>query len=128
MPVSVRIDRIRKLVITTYSGHVTNADVARQIAEIERDAPYEGDYRVITDFTQVSQFEISSDQIRLVAESKSPLEKAQRVMVAPSDVAYGTSRMFQMLAGRTRPNISVVRTLEDAYKALGVDMSGSEQA
>lgn len=125
MPVTIRIDRSQKLVVTTYTGQVTNEDVARQIAEIERNAPYEGEYRAITDFTQVTHFDISSDQIRLVAESKSPLEKARRVMVAPSDVAYGTSRMFQILAGRTRPNISVVRSLDDAYRALGIDPKGT---
>jgi hypothetical protein len=125
MPVTVRVDRNKKLVVTTYTGQVTNEDVARQIAEIERNAPYEGEYRAITDFTQVTHFDISSDQIRLVAESKSPLEKARRVMVAPSDVAYGTSRMFQMLSGKTRPNITVVRTLDEAYKALGIDTKGS---
>ena len=121
MPVTVRVDRSQKLVVTTYSGDVTNEDVSRQVADIERNAPYDADYRAITDFTQVTQFEISSDQIRLVAESKSPLEKAHRVMVAPSDVAYGTSRMFQVLAGRTRPNISVVRNLKEAYQVLGID-------
>ena len=125
MPVTVRVDRSEKLVVTRYSGQVTDADVARQIADIERNAPYDPEYRAITDFTQVTQFEISADQIRLVAESKSPLEKAHRVMVAPSDVAYGTSRMFQMLAGRTRPNITVVRTLGEAYKTLGIDQKGS---
>jgi hypothetical protein len=122
MPVSVSIDSRRKLVVTTYAGLVTDHDVARQISEIARNAPYDDEYRAITDFTQVTQFEISSEQIRSVAESRSPLERAQRVMVAPSDEAYGTSRMFQMLAGRTRPNISVVRTLEEAYKVLGIPL------
>src|SRR5581483_464260 len=125
MPVTVRVDRNKKLVITTYTGQVTNEDVVRQIAEIVRNAPYEGDYRAITDFTQVTHFDISSDQIRLVADSKSPLEKAQRVMVAPSDVAYGTARMFQMLAGKTRPHITVVRTLDEAYETLGINTKES---
>ncbi|HVH88559.1 MAG TPA: hypothetical protein VM912_17710 [Terriglobales bacterium] len=120
MPVSVSVDRNRKLVITTYSGQVTDEDVARQISEIGRHAPYETDYRAITDFSDVTQFEISSRQIRLVADSKSPLDQARRVMVAPSDVAYGTSRMFQVLAASTRPNISVVRSMEEAYKVLGI--------
>jgi len=118
MPVSVSIDSRRKLVVTTYAGLVTDHDVASQISEIARHAPYDDQYCAITDFTQVTQFEISSEQIRRVADSKSPLERARRVMVAPSDEAYGTSRMFQALSGRTRPNISVVRTLEEAYKLL----------
>jgi hypothetical protein len=125
MPVSVSIDSRRKLVVTTYTGTVTDQDVALQISEIARHAPYDEHYRAITDFTQVTQFEISSEQIRRVADSRSPLEQARRVMVAPSDEAYGTSRMFQTLAGRTRPNITVVRTLQEAYEALGISAEQS---
>lgn len=123
MPVQVSVDRNRKLVVTTYSGEVTNADVARQVDEIRSQAPYGADYRSITDFTNVTQFEISADEIRSVADSKSPLADARRVMVAPSDVAYGTSRMFQMLAGHTRPNITVVRSMDEAYAVLGISSS-----
>jgi len=124
MPVHVAVDRSKKLVITTYSGDVTDADVADQISEIRKQAPYDPAYRAITDFTQVSQFNISSNEIRSVAESESPLAEARRVMVAPSDLAYGTSRMFQMLASRTRPHITVVRTLGEAYASLGIDCAG----
>jgi len=121
MPVHISIDRSRQLVVTTYSGDVTDADVVRQISEIKQQAPYGPAYRVITDFTQVTQFNISSSEIRSVADTESPLADAMRVMVAPSDIAYGTSRMFQSLASRTRPNITVVRSLAEAYAALGVD-------
>jgi len=121
MPVNVSVDRNRKLVITTYSGDVTDADVARQVSHIREQAPYGPAYCAITDFTQVTQFNISSSEIRSVANSESPLGEAQMVMVAPSDVAFGTSRMFQALASRTRPNITVVRTLAEAYAALGID-------
>lgn len=124
MPVHVSVDRNRKLVVSTYSGDVTDADVVRQVSEIRQQAPYGPAYRVITDFTQVTQFNISSGEIRSVADSESPLAQARRVMVAPSDVAYGTSRMFQSLALRTRPNITVVRTLAEAYAALGIDGVG----
>jgi len=124
MPVHVAVDRRRKLVITTYSGDVSDADVSRQIAEIRQQAPYGPAYRAITDFTQVRQFNISSSEIRSVAESESPLAEAQRVMVAPSDEVYGTSRMFQSLASRTRPHITVVRTLGEAYAALGIETAG----
>ena len=120
MPVEVAVDRNNKLVITTYSGEVTDADVARQISEVQRHAPYDADYRAITDFTGVTQFNISTDKIRSVADTESPLANAKRVMVAPTDVAYGTSRMFQALATETRPNIVVVRTLKEAYATLGI--------
>lgn len=121
MPVNVSVDRSRKLVITTYYGDVTDADVAHQVSQIHEQAPYGPAYRAITDFSQVTQFNISSSEIRSVAGSKSPLGEAQRVMVAPSDEVYGTSRMFQSLASRTRPHITVVRTLAEAYASLGME-------
>lgn len=124
MPVHVAVDRSRKLVVTTYFGDVTDADVARQISQIKDQAPYGPAYCAITDFTQVTQFNISSNEIRSVAESESPLAEARRVMVAPSDEVYGTSRMFQSLASRTRPRITVVRTLGEAYAALGIESAG----
>jgi hypothetical protein len=100
---------------------VTDSDVAQQIADIKRHAPFGADYRAITDFTPVTQFNISPEAIRLVAETESPLAAAVRVMVAPSDVAYGTSRMFQSLASQTRPNIHVVRTMDEARTVLGIE-------
>lgn len=121
MPVQVAVDRSKKLVVTTYSGDVSDADVARQISQIKDQAPYGPAYRAITDFTQVTLFNISPNEIRSVAESQSPLAEAQRVIVAPSDEVYGTSRMFQSLASRTRPNITVVRSLAEAYSSLGID-------
>jgi len=120
MPVHVAVDRERKLVVTSYSGEVNDADVARQISEIQRSAPFDSEYSAITDFSGVTQFNISLDQIRQVAETESPLAKSKRVMVAPTDVAYGTSRMFQALSSNTRPKITVVRTLAEAYQVLGI--------
>ena len=128
MPVHVAVDRSKKLVISTYSGDVTDTDVSRQISQIREQAPYGPAYRAITDFTQVTQFNISSSQIRAVAQSESPLAEAQRVMVAPADEVYGTSRMFQSLASRTRPNITVVRTLAEAYSALGLSYTGNRRS
>lgn len=121
MPVKVEVDRNRKLVVTSYSGEVTDADVRQQVSEIQRQAPYDTDYRAITDFTNVTQFNISTEEIRDVAERNSPLSKARRVIVAPSDIAYGTSRMFQSLSSNTRPNITVVRSLAEAYATLDIE-------
>lgn len=56
----------------------------------------------------------------MLARSNSP-ELSTRVIVAPRDLVYGTARMFQVLSERTRKNVHVVRTLEQAYKILGIE-------
>ena len=44
-----------------------------------------------------------------------------RVFVAPSDFIYGSIRRFQILSEKTRQNLHVVRTMQDAYKLLGIE-------
>jgi hypothetical protein len=41
--------------------------------------------------------------------------------VAAKDVVYGATRMFQVLSENTRKNVHVVRTLDEAYKLLGIE-------
>ena|SRR5215469_3422911 len=118
MSVAVEIDRKNRVVVTRYSGHVTDADVRRQVELIEAGGPYRDTWCTITDFTDVTNFDVATETIRTVAGRASPLGTAKRVMVAPRDVEFGISRMFQVLSEKTRPDITVVRTLTEAYKVL----------
>lgn len=120
MSVSVKIQPTTKLVITRFSGKVTDRDVQRQVELIAASGPYDSSYRAITDFTHVEDFDVTSSMMRSVAAQPSPLAEATRVMVAPKDVEFGMSRMFQTLSHRTRPNITVVRTMAEAYKILSI--------
>lgn len=75
----------------------------------------------IVDFSRVTRFEVSNRAIHDLAAS-SPLMPAQfpRVVVASGDHVYGVARMFEMLSEETRPNLEVVRTMEEAYKLLDI--------
>jgi len=44
----------------------------------------------------------------------------RRFLVVPSDYLYGLARMFQQCGSQQRPNLHVVRRVEDAYTALRV--------
>lgn len=78
--------------------------------------------RCIWDFSEVTNFDVSSDAIRQVA-GKSPLIPAgyMRVIVAPQDFLFGMMRMLQILSENTRPDLHVVRTLGEAYRLLLVE-------
>lgn len=118
MSVSVRIQRQAGLVCTRFSGQVTDDDVRQQIELIAAGAPYEGKFSAITDFTHVERFDVTTEMIRSVAAQPSPLSAAKRVIVAPGEVQYGVSRMFQALSQHTRPDITVVRSLTEACAIL----------
>ncbi len=49
-----------------------------------------------------------------------------RIIVAPGAVAFGLSRMFQMLGESTRPLLEVVRTMDEALTALGIQSAHFE--
>jgi hypothetical protein len=42
------------------------------------------------------------------------------VIVAPKNVVYGLSRMFSTYSEQTRPNLGVVRTMDEAFSLLGI--------
>lgn len=76
----------------------------------------------ISDFSAVTSFEVSSETIRELARlaPAMPDPTRPRVAVAPSGLVFGLVRMFQSVAGDTRPKLHVVRTMEEAYALLGV--------
>lgn len=74
----------------------------------------------IVDLSGLTRFDVSTAAITRLARSHSP-DLPTRVFVAPKDVVYGATRMFQVLSERTRKNVHVVRTLEEAYKLLSVE-------
>ncbi len=76
--------------------------------------------RSIVDLSGVTRFDVSTQAITMLARSSSSPNHPSRVFVAPKDALYGTARMFQVLSERTRKNVHVVRTMEEAYKLLGI--------
>jgi len=76
----------------------------------------------IWSFVEVTTAELSGHAMRKLAATPPILPPGYiRVVVAPSDSAYGMSRMFQMLTETTRPDLRVVRTMDEAYSLLGVE-------
>jgi hypothetical protein len=69
-----------------------------------------------------AKFEVSSEVVKRLASGASAFPGGfRRVFVTPTDVVYGMARMFQILAEKTRPDLHVVRTLEEAYKLLQIE-------
>ncbi|MGC2446587.1 MAG: STAS domain-containing protein [Candidatus Sulfotelmatobacter sp.] len=77
-------------------------------------------YRSIVDLSGITRFDVSTRTINRLAKTDAP-NFSNRVFVAPMDVVYGTTRMFQVLTEGTRKNVHVVRTMDEAYKLLGLE-------
>lgn len=76
----------------------------------------------VTDFAGVTRVEVARQTILELAKSPPALPdpKLPRVIVAPSPVMFGLSRMFEMEGEATRPSLYVVSTEREAWAILGV--------
>ena len=77
--------------------------------------------RGIVDFSGVAAFDVSSDTLKRLATLPTPLGvESMLLIVAPKDVVYGLSRMFSIHSEQTRPNLQIVRTMDEAFSVLGI--------
>ena len=77
--------------------------------------------RGISDFSKATEFDLSSEVINRLAWAPDQGERdSVAVVVTPQDAAFGLSRMFGMLTDRVLSKYHSVRTIEEAYKLLGI--------
>jgi hypothetical protein len=122
MPYRIVYDRTNRILRAQFEGRVTDdelMDVYRLGQKlVTRIDPQAG----ITDFSDVTAVAFTPETIYELAAAKPIMPDPSRpvVFVAPSPHVYGMARMFEILGEGTRPNLHVVRTLEEAYKVLDV--------
>ena len=106
----------------TAQGRVTDAIMLDAYATVARYVASRPSCRGIVNVTDVTKFEVSSSAVRQMAESVPAFPAASvRVFIAPTNFIYGMVRMFQMLGEKTRPNLHIVRTLDEAYALLQLE-------
>jgi len=115
-------DARNKILRVTLQGRVTDAIMLDCYATVATYVASHSPCRGITDISEVEEFEVSSDTIRRLAETAPAFPTAyMRILVAPKAHVYGMARMFQILGGKTRPNLHIVRTMDEAYSLLQVE-------
>jgi hypothetical protein len=115
MPVFYKIDKERRLVLTSGSGTLTLADARAHQQKLSKDPDFDCSFSQIADFTQFTKFDLSSDDIRQMAEMSLFSPQSRRAFIVPNDFAYGLGRMFQILRDLAgEKGIHVCRSLEEA--------------
>lgn len=76
---------------------------------------------VIIDFTAIRKLDFAADFLRKYAASTiTVLPAGSRILVAKQDSVYGLLRMFEIHRDPDAPASSVVRTVDEACRLLGV--------
>ena len=115
-------DSVNKILLLRVEGRFTDELLAQGRPAVRKYWAATTPSAGIVDFSSVTEFAVSTgflrqmaDQVLVVDAPGSPI-----VMVAPATAVFGLSHMFQLLGDRKRPQLRVVRTLDEAYAALGV--------
>ena len=113
-------DPVNKILRCCRSGRVTDALVFEVYSEAQRLLESRSPCRGIDDFSAVTEFAVSADTIKKLADMSAFSVIEPLVIVAPQAHLYGMSRMYSILTEATR-RVQVVRTMEEAYSLLGVN-------
>jgi hypothetical protein len=118
----MEFDAKHNILRLTLEGQVSDASLMDAYAAAAEYVSCHGPCSAIADISEVAKFEVSGNGVRELAR-RSPAIPAghMRVVVAPLDSMYGMVRMFQILTELTRPDLRVVRTMDEAYRLLRVE-------
>ena len=116
-------DATNKIVRITFEGEETDQVLEDGQAALRTCWERIGPWSCIVDYTGVTDADatLSSESVRQ-ASYKPPIVSMDCLLiaVAPSQVTYGLSRMFELLSSDNRPNVHVVHTMDEALKLIGV--------
>jgi len=125
MPYTYAIDNERRLVLSTGSGVLTTADIVAHIDRLRSDPNFHPNFRQLMDFTQVTEAQLPSDEIRRLAQITLFSSRSQRAIVVPSSpFFYGLARMYEMSlhgSGTEGAWTQVFEDLDSAKRWLGLD-------
>ena len=124
MGLRFEFDPENKILLGRFEGRLTNEGMIELYESIRKYALATGAQAGIWDFSFVTEFAATSDLIRSLARQEPAMPDAAnrpRFIVAPAEHLFGISRMFQIVGEPKRPQLTVVRTIEEAFAALGVE-------
>ena len=115
MPAAYKIDKENRWVHSMFWGEFSRADMLSIVERGLKDPDFDPTFGEVADLTEVTQIELSGDDIRELAGKNIFSRHSRRAFVVPNDVIFGLARMYQILReleGET--GIRVFRTLDEA--------------
>lgn len=115
-------DPASHIVLGVLQGDVNDDEIVRYYRAAGLVAQAKTPSGGISDFSDVKSLNISRQTILELARAapSMPDPSRTRVIVATSPHVFGLLRMFQSFGEETRPTLQVVRSMSEAYAALGI--------
>jgi hypothetical protein len=115
-------DPVNKILLARFGGRLTDKSLAELYGAIREYSTATDARATIMNFSSETVWAVSSQFIRELAHKEPAVMDLTRprFIVSPVTDGYGVSRMFQNVGRLTRPRLQVVRTMDEAFAALGV--------
>ena len=124
MPAVVKIDKRRRIVISTFYGNVNGEELLGHAIKIQADPEFNPAYSEIVDLSGVTSLLVSDASLAALAGTATLFrESSLHIVVAPADFEFRAARSYQEMARNSRPNFYVVCSLQQAYGLFGPDFS-----
>jgi hypothetical protein len=115
MPAFYKIDKERRLVMSSGAGTFTLADALAHQEELATDPDFDPSFSQLMDFSHITAFDIDADGVRRLAQRSIFSPQSRRAIIMTSDAAYGLARMFEILREEAGEHgIRVFRNLDEA--------------
>jgi hypothetical protein len=122
MPYRFDFEYTHQVLCCTFKGRVTEEDLRQFHRDALRVVERTNPRAAIINFRHVREFHVTGGAMRAMArcDPLMPDMTQPRFIVAPADLVFGMSRIYQLTGEPTRPKFRVVRTKQAALSAIGV--------
>ena len=110
-----KIDKERKLVLSSGTGVLTKEDILGHMDRLSKDPDFDPNFSQVSDFTQITVLKIEPEDVRQLAQRNVFSPRSRRAFVVKDDLQFGLARMFEIhreLSGET--GTRVFRTFDEA--------------
>ena len=121
MPTSYTIDTARNVIYTMFSGTTSDLDLVAHVSALQSDPRFSPDMAELVDLSGITRADVTSSGIRTVARTPVHARTARRAFVAPTDLLFGLTRMYQSYWNDgAEDRLAVFRAREPALEWLGL--------
>ena len=121
MPIQYRIDPDREIVFMTAEGSLTDADLEKLRASMQSDPDFHPNLNQLGDFRATDFSGLTATGVRALAERISDSDQSQRAIIVSTDLAFGMSRMYQILTDENPAKVMVFKDMTEARAWLGLE-------
>lgn len=122
-------DSVNKILLLRFEGsRLTDESLAEIHSTARIHWAATGARAGIGDYSSVTEFPLSAELVRTLAQ-EAPMPEATKnphFIVMSSTTGYGLARMYQIVGELSQPLVTVVRSVDEALAALGVQSSHFE--